>query len=356
MPKLLISRRLSLKSTNENVHRISSEGTTNRTYNNFPSMMTGYKPLLMNQFHGSSRFYRCRSDSGPTLELRIGAGQGKLFSCCLRSFSQTSASCQEDKSRRSNTNEVASGSSTSGSKKQEQPKERLHPFFSKSQIQALAQQIQTLPNLITLLRIACTPLLGYFIVTDQFDLALGGCVAAAFSDWLDGHIAKTYSQRTVLGTFLDPLADKFTIAVLSISLGYKEILPPEVVALWFSRDALLIGFTWVYIKRMTKDGEAVMDPSKTPVQAEPSHISKINTALQFLTIASGMTQSVFLFPSDSVLTGLCWTTAGTTIASGFTYLGGNALSPIAKSPLTVSHAKHDETAKKTDAMQDKRNQ
>jgi len=176
-----------------------------------------------------------------------------------------------------------------------------HPWITESQLKAMLEQMKTTANKITITRILATPVLGYWIINDQSTWALAGCFVAAASDYLDGYIAKHYNQRTVLGTFLDPLADKFSIATLSIALAYKQILPPEVVALWFTRDALLIGFTYYYIRLMTKEGEAVMDPSKTPVQADPTTISKVNTALQFFTIACGLAQPVFEVPDAAVL-------------------------------------------------------
>jgi len=187
------------------------------------------------------------------------------------------------------------------------------------QTKSFAQDIKAIPNLITLFRIACTPALGYLIVENQMEYALIGCAAAGFSDWLDGYVAKTYNQKTVLGTFLDPIADKLTITVLSVSLCYKELLPFELVVLWFVRDTLLIGFTASYLLRNNNKDSIV--------QTEPTGISKVNTALQFLTIASAMTQSIFIYQySDIILTTLCWTTAGTTIASGYSYLGYTAFS------------------------------
>jgi CDP-alcohol phosphatidyltransferase len=67
------------------------------------------------------------------------------------------------------------------------------------------EQAQSLPNLITMSRIASAPLLGYFIATEQTNYALIGCGLAGLSDWLDGHVARKYQLATKLGSYLDPL-------------------------------------------------------------------------------------------------------------------------------------------------------
>jgi hypothetical protein len=67
------------------------------------------------------------------------------------------------------------------------------------------EQAQSLPNLITISRIASAPILGYCIATEQTQYALLLCGFAGLSDWLDGHIARRYNLATKLGSYLDPL-------------------------------------------------------------------------------------------------------------------------------------------------------
>ena len=77
-------------------------------------------------------------------------------------------------------------------------------------------EIGTIPNAITLSRLAATPLLAYLILAEQYEVAFGGLVVFGFSDWLDGYIARTYDQTSVLGTFLDPFADKVLLLLLFV--------------------------------------------------------------------------------------------------------------------------------------------
>jgi cardiolipin synthase len=145
------------------------------------------------------------------------------------------------------------------------------------------------------------------------------------TDFLDGFLAKRYNMNTVLGTYLDPLADKILINVLSISLWYSDILPTPLIVLWFGRDVALMGATYLLVKSETKsDGRFVVDPVNTPLKVEPTNISKINTVFQFLTLGVGMLQPVCGVP-PGVLETLCWITGGTTIASAYSYVGGKSL-------------------------------
>jgi hypothetical protein len=69
------------------------------------------------------------------------------------------------------------------------------PSSSPIKEETIGTQFWTLPNVITLTRIAASPLIGYAIMEDMKDIALIGCVLGAFSDWLDGFIAKNFNQK-----------------------------------------------------------------------------------------------------------------------------------------------------------------
>lgn len=64
---------------------------------------------------------------------------------------------------------------------------------------------------------------------------------AGLSDWADGFVAKSFEQNSVLGSYLDPLADKVLIAFVIGALGAKGILSPTVVGVIVSRDLLLVA-------------------------------------------------------------------------------------------------------------------
>jgi cardiolipin synthase len=187
------------------------------------------------------------------------------------------------------------------------------------------RQLKSPPNIITTARIASTPLLSYLIITQHdYELALYGCFAAGLSDVLDGYLAKQYNMSTVLGSYLDPLADKLLINVLSLSLWHVDILPTPLIVLWLARDVGLMGATYLLVRSQTKSGNWVVDPVTTPYKVEPTNISKVNTALQFVTLFFGLLQPLNYIPSGA-LESLCWITGATTVASGYSYVGGASL-------------------------------
>src|SRR5262249_29381686 len=66
----------------------------------------------------------------------------------------------------------------------------------------------TLPNFITLVRLAALPFFLLAIADDRFDIALGIFVAAGVSDGVDGFLARRFGMKSALGAYLDPIADK----------------------------------------------------------------------------------------------------------------------------------------------------
>jgi len=179
-------------------------------------------------------------------------------------------------------------------------------------------QLKSPPNLITIARIASTPFLAYLIVTEQHYAALAGCFVAGGSDVLDGYLAKRYGMSTVLGTYLDPLADKLLINVLSLSLWYSGTLPMVLVVIWMVKDLGLVTFTYLHVKRNTLQGTDVT------LKVNPTLTSKINTALQFATLSLAIVHPIYPVMNGDALTALCWVTGGTTFASAASYVGFSA--------------------------------
>mmetsp|Transcript_6610 Transcript_6610/g.9664 ORF Transcript_6610/g.9664 Transcript_6610/m.9664 type:complete len:338 (-) Transcript_6610:336-1349(-) len=201
---------------------------------------------------------------------------------------------------------------------------------------SMLQQMKSLPNIITLSRIACTPYISYLILNDQYSYAAAGCMLAGFTDWLDGYVAKNWKLKTVLGTYLDPLADKVTVTILSCTLAYQEMLPPMVVFVWVGRDIGLLAATYYHVRLATKDdGRPVIDPARTPLKVEPTNVSKMNTVLQFFSMAIAIAQpmlgnyeyfsGVDADLASNVFNSFCWLTVGTTLISGVQYSDGSSL-------------------------------
>jgi hypothetical protein len=86
----------------------------------------------------------------------------------------------------------------------------------------------TIPNLITVARLLCVPALVYAMILGELQLAFGLFLAAGISDAVDGFIARHFNQRSELGTYLDPIADKLLLVSVFVMLTWLAVLP-----LWF---------------------------------------------------------------------------------------------------------------------------
>jgi cardiolipin synthase len=98
----------------------------------------------------------------------------------------------------------------------------------------------TLPNAITLLRILLTPLLVWLLLDHRMKQALLVFLIAGFSDGLDGLIARVFHQKSKLGAYLDPLADKLLLVSSFILLGHMKKIPYWLVIITVSRDAIIV--------------------------------------------------------------------------------------------------------------------
>lgn len=130
--------------------------------------------------------------------------------------------------------------------------------------------IFTIPNVITIARLIAIPFVVWAMLHDAWMSAFVLFALAGVSDGVDGYIARHFGQRSQLGTYLDPLADKaLTIAVFS-AFAADGVVPGWLLALIVARDIAIVagaGF-------MASRGEAAA--------IRPLMISKINTAVLLL--------------------------------------------------------------------------
>jgi cardiolipin synthase (CMP-forming) len=78
---------------------------------------------------------------------------------------------------------------------------------------------------LTFSRLVAAPFVGYLVLHDQHAWALGLFAYAGITDLLDGWIARRWNLQTVVGTVIDPMADKMLMTVLTVSLAAKGALP-----------------------------------------------------------------------------------------------------------------------------------
>ncbi len=104
-------------------------------------------------------------------------------------------------------------------------------------------QLRAVPNLLTFLRLCMVPFLVLAILDGHYRTAFLLFVIAGLSDGLDGLLARALSQRTTLGQYLDPVADKLLLSTLFLVLNHEGLISRRVTVLVFGRDLgiLIVG-------------------------------------------------------------------------------------------------------------------
>ena len=142
-----------------------------------------------------------------------------------------------------------------------------------------------LPNSITLFRVVLVPVLMVFLLVD---IPLGDIIAlvifvvAAASDSLDGYIARRRRQTTVMGAFLDPLADKLLVTAALVSLVSLDELSAWVAMVVIAREFAVSG-----LRMLSAAQNVVISASKW---------GKAKTASQMLAVAALIIEPRWLDP------------------------------------------------------------
>jgi cardiolipin synthase len=103
------------------------------------------------------------------------------------------------------------------------------------------REILTAPNQLTLLRMIFLPFIVINLVKHDFKWALALFVFAGLSDGLDGLLARTLHQQTLLGQYLDPIADKLLLSTMFLVLSILHKIPWKFTVLVFSRDISILA-------------------------------------------------------------------------------------------------------------------
>ena len=173
-----------------------------------------------------------------------------------------------------------------------------------------------IPNILTISRIFLVPVFIIFLINHMPFHALLIFIYAGISDGLDGFIARYFNQKTLIGAYLDPLADKILITSSFVSMATLEMIPGWITVIVISRDVLILT------------GIIILYMWDVPIEVNPSFVSKCTTTIQLITlfvvlVAVAMDYS-FL---DRFLFYFYCLTAFFSITSGFhyTYKGLNLL-------------------------------
>jgi cardiolipin synthase len=129
-----------------------------------------------------------------------------------------------------------------------------------------------IPNSLTLVRILLTPLFAICLIKHLLEGALVVFAIAAITDGLDGFVARVFGQKTPLGAYLDPIADKLLLATAFVTLAVHGLIPSWLTVIVMSRDVIILF------------GIGLLHIMGKPFEAKPSVLSKITTVAQLLTV------------------------------------------------------------------------
>lgn len=164
-----------------------------------------------------------------------------------------------------------------------------------------------LPNSLTILRILLIPLFIGLLLHEQHNYALGVIILAGITDALDGTIARMANQRTKLGAYLDPLADKLLLTASFATLAMIHLVPLWVAILVVSRDLILLV------------GTLLAKLTDLRLDITPTIWGKATTVLQLAYVILLLLFSALQLDLRS-LELLLYPMAGLTLVSGFHYL------------------------------------
>jgi len=173
----------------------------------------------------------------------------------------------------------------------------------------VSQASFTIPNVITLIRILLTPLFIIFLIQGYYHKALAIFLLAGLSDLADGLIARVWHQKSRLGSYLDPLADKILMAASFITLSIYREIPSWLTVVVLSRDVTLAL------------GVLIFRLADTPLVVRPSLAGKWTTTFQATTVFLVLVGKLWPI-SPLVLLIFFWVTGILTTVSGIHYLYG----------------------------------
>ncbi len=133
-------------------------------------------------------------------------------------------------------------------------------------------QLRSAPNLLTLMRLIFVPFVVVAIQQQNYKWALAIFIVAGITDLLDGLLARVLKQKTTLGQYLDPIADKLLLSTMYLMLSIAHVIRWPFTIMVFSRDIIiLIVCTLLYA-------------TGTMRVFRPSLLGKTNTAVQILSV------------------------------------------------------------------------
>ncbi len=169
----------------------------------------------------------------------------------------------------------------------------------------------SVPNIITLARLALIPVVAYFLVARAYGLALPTFLIAALTDFADGYVARRFKLVSRLGATLDPIADKLNVLVVTVLLAWQELLPLWLAIAIVTRDIVIAGGALAYRVALGH------------VEIAPTALSKLNTLIEFATLLLAMALGANWVDGGSWMATLFLICLATVVASGAQYTCGS---------------------------------
>ncbi|HLH08712.1 MAG TPA: CDP-alcohol phosphatidyltransferase family protein [Terriglobales bacterium] len=136
----------------------------------------------------------------------------------------------------------------------------------------MISQLRTVANQLTLLRLIFIPFVIINVLDQNYGWALALFIGAGLSDALDGFLARWLKQQTLLGQYLDPIADKLLLSSLFLVLSFMHDVPWKYTVIVFSRDISILAIS------------AVLYATTELRNFSPSIFGKMNTVSQVATV------------------------------------------------------------------------
>ncbi|MDA1312109.1 MAG: CDP-diacylglycerol--glycerol-3-phosphate 3-phosphatidyltransferase [Acidobacteria bacterium] len=173
---------------------------------------------------------------------------------------------------------------------------------------SILSQALSVPNQLTLLRMLLLPFVLISMIYGHHEASLWLFFAAAVTDAIDGIVARRFNQKTRLGQYLDPIADKLLLSSCFVAQAVIGTIPWWVTIFVLLRDVMIIATALVVVLT-------------TAVRSfPPSNFGKANTAVQIVTLLTVLLNNVWVaFCPPAVVEILIWLTAVTTVLSSAHY-------------------------------------
>jgi len=182
----------------------------------------------------------------------------------------------------------------------------------------MSSRIITLPNLLTIFRMALIPVFVSLLFYQKFLLALGVFLVAGVTDGLDGLLARRFHQQSPLGRILDPIADKMMLVTSFVVLSMRDVFPTPLP------KHLPIPF-WVTITVISRDvfivvGAAAINMVSGFRAFRPSFLGKLSTVVQILAVATVILAAQIRVGTGYYLPTVYTTVFALTLLSGIHYV------------------------------------